>query len=1203
MIDGYTLLGARSRGAMGIVHAATEIATGRMVAVKILRQSATRFAHTFTRERDALQALAHPNIVRYIGHGETPDGLPYLVTEWLEGEDLEARLARGKLSVTTAVDLAIAIASALGAAHAQGIVHRDVKPANIHLGKDGVVKLLDFGVAHVGGHQAGTVAVGTALYMAPEQVRATGTVDARSDVYALGCVLFECLTGRPPFTGDRATVVLAKAIFELPPRVTSLGVEASPELDALVARMLSKHAGARPRSGEQAAALLTQCPLAWDPGAASSAKTESAEQRIGCVALVRTAPTDGHTATLAGGEAPDLVARLSTLADEYGVDVAGLVDGTLLVAAKDVEPADQGTRLARFAAAMVAAFPDSAAALATGTLGGTTASAVERAEDLLRRTAPGAVRACTATARVLGRGSDDVIGRDAILESLLDVAASAGSALVIGEAALGKTCIIHSIARQLEASGRAVFLLRGEVHREGSPLAPFAAWLRERVGLTAASDPALVRAEIARRLGRESAHHAAALLRVVGLADEDGAAARGQTRDPVEHALAAVLEAEGRERRAVVVIDDAQWLDAASVKVVELLLARPTELPVLVFGRPDAEALFSSLGRRGGLRLLLGPLDAAAARELARSTSPRLSEAELDALIERAEGHPFVIRELARAASEGLTSVPDTVLGIVQARLARLPDDARHTARAAALFGMHFTPEGLARLVGDAAQGGLEALVAARIVQREEGGGLSFASPLVREAAYELFTGEDRAMSHAQAARWLDEQPDRDPAVVAWHEERGGQASRAATAYAEAAQRALDVGDLALAIAHARRGIACGPDGPVLGALRLSEAVALVSAGEMSEGDARAVEALSLVEAGSAAWMAAMGVRSRACGRQANIPALRTLIAPLRAAIPKDRVAEGLHLYAVVSVASQLIALSYRQEAEPVYQDAIRLASRLSLSDRERAGMFRLRANWAEDRGAWADMIEANDVAVELWKALGERQEWLVAELCTGGAFMELGESDLAIGKLDLAIAGADEVGLRYVASYARYLRGRTCRRCSRPDEAEIDLTRALTDARNDPRLSAQSHTELARLALDRGDLDEARERADLAIELATALTACQAYARAIRAAVYVAEGDRAGAIAEIERAAAMAKADFPTGDDPSYVWLVYLDIALAEGRADAAEVARDALAQLEDRAVRAGDDKVRRRFLALPDNVSIRARAEKLGVTSSAGG
>src|SRR6187401_1710785 len=83
-LEGYMLLGARSRGAMGIVYAATEIATGRRVAVKILRQRALRFAHTFARERDALHALSHPNVVRYIGHGETPEGLPYLVTEWLD---------------------------------------------------------------------------------------------------------------------------------------------------------------------------------------------------------------------------------------------------------------------------------------------------------------------------------------------------------------------------------------------------------------------------------------------------------------------------------------------------------------------------------------------------------------------------------------------------------------------------------------------------------------------------------------------------------------------------------------------------------------------------------------------------------------------------------------------------------------------------------------------------------------------------------------------------------------------------------------------------------------------------------------------------------------------------------------------------------------------------------------------------------------
>ncbi len=1183
---------------MGIVHAATEIATGNMVAIKILRPSAVRFAFTFTRERDALQALAHPNIVRYLGHGETREGLPYLVTEWLEGEDLEARLARGKLSVAAAVDHAIAIASALGAAHAQGIVHRDVKPANIHLGKDGVARLLDFGLAHLGGH-AGTVAVGTALYMAPEQVRAAGTIDARSDVYALGCVLFECLTGRPPFTGDRATVVLAKAIFELPPRVTSLGVEASPELDALVARTLSKHAGARPRSGEEAAALLTQCPLTWSRGASSFAATESVEQRIGCVALIRTAPTEGHTTTIADGDAPDLVARLSTLADEYGVDVAGLVDGTLLVAAKDVEPTDQGTRLANFAREMVTAFPESAAALATGTLGGTAASAVERAEDLLRRTAPGEVRTCTATARVLAGGSENVLGRDATLDSLLAVAADAGSALVIGEAALGKTCIVHALTRRVEASGRTVLLLRGEVHRAGSPLAPFAAWLRDRLGLVGAADPALVRIEIARRLGDGSAHHAAALLRVLGHADEDHP--RGQARDPVKHALVAFLVAEAREKNGVVLVDDAQWLDAASVKVLELLLARDAGIALVVFGRPGAEALFSSLGRTG-LRLALGPLDPSASRDLALGTFADLDEPQIEALLARAEGHPFVIRELARAARERLTSVPDTVLGIVQARLARLSDGARRAARAAALLGMHFTSAGVARLVGEAADEGLEALISARIVQREGGGDLSFASPLVAEAAYELFGSEDRAVVHARAALWLGEQADRDAAVVAWHEERGGQPARAAVAYAEAARRALDLGDLGSSIAHARRGVACGPDGEVLGALRLSEAEALVSSGEIREGDARAREALSLLEEGSARWMAAMCVRARAGGWHADIPALRAMVEPLTATSPKDRAAEGLQLFALARVAANFLALSYRDEAKPVYEEALRRASRLSLTVGERATVHRLRANWAEDQGEWTIMMNENNSAADLWSAIGERKEWILARVCAGGADMEVGRFNEAIARFEETTENGSDLGLRYLAAYSRYLHGRTLRRCGRPDEAESALSAALADTVGDPRLAAQAHTELARIALERGDLDEARERADLAIELTTWLPSCIAHARAVRAAVYLAEDDEVGALAEIERAAVVARVDFPSGDDPSYVWLVYLKIVSALGR-EIGDVTREARAGLMGRAMRVGDENVQRTFLALPDNVAILAYAEKLGVTSFADG
>ncbi len=1150
---------------MGVVYSGVESATGRPVAIKVLRHRALRFAHTFERERDALSALSHPNVVRYIGHGTTPDGMPYLVTEWLEGEDLEARLTRGKLPVATAVDHAVSVGRALGAAHARGIVHRDVKPANIHLGAGGEIKLLDFGVAHLLGEHAGPVAVGTALYMAPEQVRSAEIVDARSDVYALGCVLFECLTGRAPFAGDSATVVLAKAIFEPAPRVASLGVAVSQDLESLLARMLSKRADDRPASGQEAADLLAACRL--EPAGApelSLATRDTDEQRIGCVALISNA----------------LVARVTTLADEYAVAVDGLLDGTLLVTARDLEPADQARRIARFAAALVASHPDSAAAVCTGSLGGATSNAIPRAEELLRRTAPGQVRTCPATARILEGGPDQIVGRDDVLAALRDISQPRGAAraaLVIGEAGMGKTCILHEIARHLTRAGSRTILLRGEAHRTGSPLFPVAAWLRQR--------------------GPAAEHHAAALSLIAGgERAEPWSALEG--RDSVERAVASFLAAETRATGATILVDDAQWLDAATVRLLSLMLphARSGDIGLLLFGRPDATALFPFF--EGDLLVRLGPLSPGASRALALATSPELDESRLQLLLERAEGHPVVIRELSRAAGGGLTGAPDTVLGIVQARLRGLPDEARRAARAAAVLGLRFSRAGLTRLVGKGAEEGLEALLAARVVDLEEGNELSFASPLVREAAYELLTDDNRALAHAEAARWFDDQPDRDSALVAWHDERGGQPSLAARSYAEAARRALTLGDLSLAIAHARRGIGCGADGEVLGALRLWEAEALLWSGELAEAGVRAGEALALLTSGSLAWMTAARVQSRACARRADVGGLLEVYAMVGTAAPTDRAARGMKLQVFAAVAWWLLELSRTPEATRACRDVADLAAQLDLTLAEEAIVHRLKANRAEHDGEWSLMIESHVAAASLSSQLGAHNDAIVARLNVAGAHAEIGLPEAGIALLDALIDEAGVMGLGYAVCYACYLRGRALRRSRRNDEAEVDLSRALASGVDDVRVRAQAHTELALVALERNDLDEARERAELAIELSSALPKTHPHALAVRAAIHLLEGEPDTALVMAERAVKLTRRDFPTGDDPSFVWRAYLDVALAMGSPAAADISREAAAQLIARSERVADPEQRRTFLAQPDNVHILGQAEALGRT-----
>ncbi|WP_437728545.1 serine/threonine-protein kinase [Sorangium sp. So ce861] len=277
-----TLLG---EGGMGAVFEAWDREERRSVALKLLRDVDEATSARFDREAEALAALSHPGIVGYIAHGSTPMGERYLAMERLVGVTLAERLAAGPLGVRDAAEVGHGVASALAAAHEKGLVHRDIKPSNIFL-QDGAVdrvKLLDFGLAR-GPNAAAVTGVGTLVgtpsYMAPEQVRGAATPDARTDLFALGAVLFECLTGRAPFSGADTEAVLVKILVERPPAVRELCPLAPPALEALVARMLSKAPEGRPaRAAEVAAdlaALLADEGLGAAPAAAAGDPAQAA---------------------------------------------------------------------------------------------------------------------------------------------------------------------------------------------------------------------------------------------------------------------------------------------------------------------------------------------------------------------------------------------------------------------------------------------------------------------------------------------------------------------------------------------------------------------------------------------------------------------------------------------------------------------------------------------------------------------------------------------------------------------------------------------------------------------------------------------------------------------------------------------------------------------------------------------------------------
>lgn len=281
LADRYAILDRLGVGGMGAVYRAEQRALGRDVAVKVLRRELGRDADTvarFHREAQALSNLRHPNTVAVLDFGQTADGLLFLVMELLEGEMLSTRLRRdGALPVAEALRITSGMLRSLGEAHRAGIVHRDLKPDNIFLARvdaDGedLVKVVDFGVAKIrpGGvdapidplsTQEGTV-FGTPRYMSPEQAQGR-PLDGRSDLYAVGVMLFQMLTGVVPFGEDDAVVVMAHHIMTPAPRVLDLNPSTGvpPALDDLVARCLAKRPGDRPGSAEELLRAIEALPV------------------------------------------------------------------------------------------------------------------------------------------------------------------------------------------------------------------------------------------------------------------------------------------------------------------------------------------------------------------------------------------------------------------------------------------------------------------------------------------------------------------------------------------------------------------------------------------------------------------------------------------------------------------------------------------------------------------------------------------------------------------------------------------------------------------------------------------------------------------------------------------------------------------------------------------------------------------------------
>jgi tetratricopeptide (TPR) repeat protein len=375
-------------GGMGAVYRATDRANGGTIALKTMLGGASRELERFKREAHILAELSHPGLVRYVAHG-VADGVAYLAMEWLHGESLKARLAREPLTIPESITLVRRVTAALSVAHAHGVVHRDIKPDNLFLVDRSIdkVKVIDFGIARVGRSSSLTatdVMVGTPRYMAPEQAKGRRDVDARCDVFSLGCVLFECLTGQRAFPGDDVVAVLAKVLLDEAARVREIKTEVPQLLDDLVARMMSKDPAQRPADAQAVSGALASLEppgstasdeVSGDTTAAKRQRPRTSqltrgERRFFSVVLAAAPARDDEAVTINEDEwnrVNDVAERGRAAAADLGARVETLADGSLVATlVGHGNPTDQAARAARCALAIRSAIPEVPMVLASG---------------------------------------------------------------------------------------------------------------------------------------------------------------------------------------------------------------------------------------------------------------------------------------------------------------------------------------------------------------------------------------------------------------------------------------------------------------------------------------------------------------------------------------------------------------------------------------------------------------------------------------------------------------------------------------------------------------------------------------------------------------------------------------------------------------------------------------------------------------------
>ena len=674
-----------------------------------------------------------------------------------------------------------------------------------------------------------------------------------------------------------------------------------------------------------------------------------------------------------------------------------------------------------------------------------------------------------------------------------------------------------------------------------------------------------------------------------------------------------LLAAECAAHPLILVLEDLQWGDLSTVRFVDGALGALEHRPwmVLALGRPELQQHFPGLWQRRNVQMFrLNPLTPKASVALVRQVLGDTTDAvTCDRVATQAAGNAFYLEELIRSVAQGEAedgALPETVIAMVQARLAGLDTEARRILRAASVFGDVLWPGGVAALLGEATSWSLgpwlDALAAQEILVRRPSSRfegepeLSFRHALLREGAYAMLTDEDRVLGHRLAGEWLELRGEHEAAVLAEHFERGAEPNRAGAYYTRAAQQALVGNDTDAAMALARRGLDVGvPDD-----MRVVLLALLCEAHSWRDDWDTAArygeEAITLSPPGSAPWATARRAQLGEAMRRGDIEQFLCIVRMLESADPSPEAASAV----VLALATATFILDWHcrfADATARHDRMVAIVAGVASKNLMARGWLQMTQSTRRTLALgepWAGLAWG-DAALATFEEANHSRGVLLARFALGGNAWSLGMHDRAKRELTATLVADEEFALGSVLRelYLAHVLS---------EQGEIEeaknVPRRLIErsrARNAPRYEGQARLALAEIFLRAGELDDAEAEVLTAMALPQLMPLDRMHGTALSAAIFLSQGRIAEALATAEQALAVYLKHEVLGPRHAFARLVHAEALHASGDVERARVmigaARDLLLA---RAAQIDDAEMRRSFLErVPENARTLALAE----------